>query len=288
MLPNNQIDSPMYVAVWVADDPADGTGGVADGNPSSDVNGTLTLHAEAIGPSRHAQGHRGDRGADVEHRNRARPDRPARSGRAEPARPQGGRADARQDADEHADEQLDWQSGRAVMTEQTDVPQDSPARAPRAPPAFSRHVAPPRRRDGAACRPRDASGGRRPPSRSSIRCCSSSACRRRSSSCSTRRCACSRTAAATSTIPNFYVVSDDAAVMPAFSNINARDDEDLPPCLQQPAVGRVAGQVHGRQHHRDRGGVGSGERADVEQRRRSGSSWARPATTSRSTGSPPR
>ena len=24
MLPNNQIDSPMYVAVWVADDPADG------------------------------------------------------------------------------------------------------------------------------------------------------------------------------------------------------------------------------------------------------------------------
>ena len=33
MLPNNQIDSPMYVAVWVADDPADGTGGVIDGNP---------------------------------------------------------------------------------------------------------------------------------------------------------------------------------------------------------------------------------------------------------------
>ncbi|MEN3336586.1 MAG: PilX N-terminal [Acidobacteriota bacterium] len=50
MLPNNQIDSPMYVAVWVADDPADGTGGVIDGDPLSDVNGTLTLHAEAIGP----------------------------------------------------------------------------------------------------------------------------------------------------------------------------------------------------------------------------------------------
>lgn len=46
MLPNNQIDSPMYVAVWVADDPAE-----TDGNPLADVNGTLTLHAEAIGPS---------------------------------------------------------------------------------------------------------------------------------------------------------------------------------------------------------------------------------------------
>ncbi|MEO6212116.1 MAG: pilus assembly PilX N-terminal domain-containing protein [Vicinamibacterales bacterium] len=40
------IDSPMYVAVWVADDPAE-----TDGNPLADTNGTLTLHAEAIGPS---------------------------------------------------------------------------------------------------------------------------------------------------------------------------------------------------------------------------------------------
>ena len=46
MLPNNQIDSPMYVAVWVADDPAE-----TDGNPLTDTNGTLTLHAEAYGPS---------------------------------------------------------------------------------------------------------------------------------------------------------------------------------------------------------------------------------------------
>jgi hypothetical protein len=45
MLPNNTIDSPMYVAVWVADDPAE-----ADGNPAADSNGTLTLHAEAYGP----------------------------------------------------------------------------------------------------------------------------------------------------------------------------------------------------------------------------------------------
>ena len=57
MLPNDQIDSPMYVAVWVADDPADGTpdpaGNIAvqDGNPLLDVNGTVTLHAEAVGPS---------------------------------------------------------------------------------------------------------------------------------------------------------------------------------------------------------------------------------------------
>ena len=41
-----QIDSPMYVAVWVADDPAE-----EDGNPNIDGNGTLTLHALAVGPS---------------------------------------------------------------------------------------------------------------------------------------------------------------------------------------------------------------------------------------------
>ncbi len=51
MLPNSPIDSPMYVAVWVADDPADGpTAGTTDGNPAMDTNGTLTLHAEAYGP----------------------------------------------------------------------------------------------------------------------------------------------------------------------------------------------------------------------------------------------
>jgi PilX N-terminal len=52
MLPNSQIDSPMYLAVWVADDPADGPDiQNADGNPLVDTNGTLTLHAEAVGPS---------------------------------------------------------------------------------------------------------------------------------------------------------------------------------------------------------------------------------------------
>jgi hypothetical protein len=45
MVPGATIDSPMYVAVWIADDPAE-----ADGDPSADTNGTLTLHAEALGP----------------------------------------------------------------------------------------------------------------------------------------------------------------------------------------------------------------------------------------------
>jgi hypothetical protein len=46
MLSNQSIDSPMYLAIWVADDPADD-----DGNPLADNNGVLTLHAEALGPS---------------------------------------------------------------------------------------------------------------------------------------------------------------------------------------------------------------------------------------------
>ena len=52
------IDSPFYVAVWVADDPADaipGPGGeqgtIPDNDALADTNGTLTLHAEAIGPT---------------------------------------------------------------------------------------------------------------------------------------------------------------------------------------------------------------------------------------------
>ncbi len=46
MLPNGQIDSPMYVVVWIADDPAE-----TDSDAAADVNGTVTLHAEALGPS---------------------------------------------------------------------------------------------------------------------------------------------------------------------------------------------------------------------------------------------
>ena len=50
ILSNSQIDSTIYVAVWVADDPADSVDGATpDGNPLNDSNGVLTLHAEAIG-----------------------------------------------------------------------------------------------------------------------------------------------------------------------------------------------------------------------------------------------
>ena len=45
MLPNSVVESPMYVALWIADDPAE-----TDNDPASDSNGTLTLHAEAVGP----------------------------------------------------------------------------------------------------------------------------------------------------------------------------------------------------------------------------------------------
>lgn len=44
LLPTGTIDSWMYIAVWVADDPSE-----IDGNPLADVNGVITLHAEAFG-----------------------------------------------------------------------------------------------------------------------------------------------------------------------------------------------------------------------------------------------
>jgi Tfp pilus assembly protein PilX len=51
MLTGSELDSRMYIAVWIADDPADSLDGVnPDGNPLADSNGTLTLHAEALGP----------------------------------------------------------------------------------------------------------------------------------------------------------------------------------------------------------------------------------------------
>jgi PilX N-terminal len=46
LLPDDTIDSPMYVALWIADDPAE-----TDNDAAADSNGTLTLHAEAYGPS---------------------------------------------------------------------------------------------------------------------------------------------------------------------------------------------------------------------------------------------
>jgi len=44
LLPTDTIDSYMYIAVWVADDPSE-----IDGNPLADTNGVLTLHSEAYG-----------------------------------------------------------------------------------------------------------------------------------------------------------------------------------------------------------------------------------------------
>ena len=46
-----RIDSPMYVAVWVATIRPTARPDDADGNPLVDTNGVLTLHAEAYGPS---------------------------------------------------------------------------------------------------------------------------------------------------------------------------------------------------------------------------------------------
>jgi len=45
LLPTGTIDSWMYLAVWVADDPSE-----IDGNPLADTNGVITLHSEAYGP----------------------------------------------------------------------------------------------------------------------------------------------------------------------------------------------------------------------------------------------
>jgi Tfp pilus assembly protein PilX len=44
LLPDQALESAMYVVVWTADDPSE-----TDGNPQSDANGVLTLHAEAFG-----------------------------------------------------------------------------------------------------------------------------------------------------------------------------------------------------------------------------------------------
>jgi len=46
LLPNATIDSWMYIAVWIADDPSE-----IDGDPLSDTNGVMTLHSEAFGPA---------------------------------------------------------------------------------------------------------------------------------------------------------------------------------------------------------------------------------------------
>lgn len=46
LLPSGVINSTVYIAVWVGDDPSEN-----DGDPSVDSNGVLTLRADAYGPS---------------------------------------------------------------------------------------------------------------------------------------------------------------------------------------------------------------------------------------------
>jgi hypothetical protein len=44
VLPAGSVDSDVFMAVWIADDPSE-----TDGDPLADTNGVLTLHAEAYG-----------------------------------------------------------------------------------------------------------------------------------------------------------------------------------------------------------------------------------------------
>ena len=46
LIPTGTLNSPYYVAVWIADDPAE-----TDDDPLADTNGTISLHAEAFGPT---------------------------------------------------------------------------------------------------------------------------------------------------------------------------------------------------------------------------------------------
>ena len=89
--------------------------------PAHRLNGTLTLHAEAFGPTGTHKVIEVTVARTSGHRNRARPDRAARSGRAEPALAEGRRPDAREDADQHADEHVHGQSGGAVMANPTQI-----------------------------------------------------------------------------------------------------------------------------------------------------------------------
>ena len=44
-LPDDRIRAPLYVAVWIADDPSD-----ADGNPAADANQVMELYTVSLGP----------------------------------------------------------------------------------------------------------------------------------------------------------------------------------------------------------------------------------------------
>lgn len=45
LVPGHVVESPLYIAAWIADDPFDG-----DGDPGADANGRLLVRAQAFGP----------------------------------------------------------------------------------------------------------------------------------------------------------------------------------------------------------------------------------------------
>ncbi len=68
--------------------------------------------------------------------------------------------------------------------------------------------------------------------------------------------------------PTFYKVSRRSAVMGAFPNIDTATTKTYRRMYTQPAVRGVAGKYTADSIARDRGGLGSGESADLEQRER--------------------
>ena len=240
MLPDVEIDSPSYIAVWVADDPADSIDGVnLDGDPLVDSNGTLTLHAEAFGPTgthkvievtvARTSGTEIERGQIAQ---RGQEELNQRSRKAAVQTPGKTLTNMRMNTSH-------GQPGGAVMANPT---QNNRSRARRR--GASRFAA--RRRLARCLRGADSDRHvvRRPRSwRSSIRCSSSSACPRRSSSSWTRRLRMLEDGSGTFYDPNFYKVSRRSGGDGRVSEHRYRDDEDLPADLQQPAVRVVAWQV---------------------------------------------
>ena len=101
--PSNQfietgtLNSPFYVIVWVADDPAeDDDDPTTDGNSATNKGiGRHPVARRGLGRPRRTQDHRSDAHPHRLDRNRTRVHRSARTGRTEPARAQGRGADAR-------------------------------------------------------------------------------------------------------------------------------------------------------------------------------------------------
>ena len=269
MLPDNQIDSAMYVAVWVADDPADGTGGVIDGDPTSDVNGTLTLHAEALGPG----GTRKVIEVTVARTSSTEIERGQIAQRGQEELNQRARKAAVQTPGktlgEHAHGALDGQSGGAVMVDKMMFRKNRSGGVRRR--SASRRTF--RRRSGATALFAVAVTlwwsstafaqldpllfiKRVPPTIIVVMDTSMRMLEDGSGNFYD---------------PNFYVVSDDAAAMASFPSIGGttKTYRRVYSNLQDVSV---TWEIHRRQHHRNRGRVGSRQLVDIEHRDRPGRS----------------